>query len=94
MEAQTTAWLILGLGFALPLLHVCLARNGGAWLPPPGSRCPLGPRVGWIVMVLLLGPVGWLLFALSRRRAGKSVQAQPPEAPRGQRLNKASTPDL
>lgn len=89
MDPKLIAWLILGLGFALPLLHVCLAHNGGAWLPPPGSRCPLGPRVGWIVLVLLLGPFGWLLFALSRRRAWRSLQPQ-----RDHRWNKESTPDL
>ena len=33
----------------------------------PGSGCPLGPRVGWLVLVLLLGPVGWLLYIVRRR---------------------------
>jgi hypothetical protein len=47
---------------------VLLSPRGGRWTPPPGSRCPLGPRVGWIVLVLLLGPVGWLMFWRSRRR--------------------------
>jgi len=68
MSAQTTAWLILIFGFLLPLLHVALAPGGGPWRPPPDSRCPLGPRAGWFVMVLLLGPVGWLLYLASRRR--------------------------
>ena len=60
------AWTVLIGGWLLPLLLVALAPRGGPWLPPPGSRCPLGPRPGWLVIVLLLGPVGWLLYA--RRR--------------------------
>ena len=68
MEEKLLAWAILGLGWLLPLAHVMLSPRGGSWTPPPGSGCPLGPRVGWIVLVLLLGPVGWLLFWRSRRR--------------------------
>jgi hypothetical protein len=62
------AWLILIGGFVLPLLHVALSPKAGPWSPPPGARCPFGPRVGWLVMILLFGPVGWLLFLVSRRR--------------------------
>ncbi|NIA70537.1 hypothetical protein HBA54_18230 [Pelagibius litoralis] len=68
MDPKLTAWLILGFGYLLPLAHITLSRNAGSWRPPPGSRCPMGPRVGWLVMVLLLGPLGWLLFWRSRRR--------------------------
>lgn len=63
-----TAWLIVILGYALPLAHVMLSPSGGSWTPPPDSGCPLGPRVGWIVLVLLLGPIGWFLFLRSRAR--------------------------
>ncbi len=62
------AWLILIGGFILPLVHVAVSPKAGPWSPPPGARCPFGPRVGWLVMVLLLGPIGWLLFLASRRR--------------------------
>ena len=68
MSPQITAWMILLLGYLLPMTHVTLSPRGGPWLPPPGSRCPLGPRVGWLVMVLLLGPIGWLLYLRGRRR--------------------------
>ena len=68
-QAELIAWSVLIGGYALPLAHVLLSPAAGRWTPPPGSRCPLGPRVGWLVMVLLLGPIGWLLFATSRRRA-------------------------
>lgn len=71
MSAQTTAWLILIFGYVLPLVHVAAAPGGGPWRPAPEARCPLGPRVGWLVMVLLLGPLGWLLYLrarLKRRR--------------------------
>ena len=62
-----TAWLILILGYFLPLAHVLLAPTAGSWRPPPGTRCPVGPRVGWLVLVLLLGPIGWLMFLRARR---------------------------
>jgi len=61
------AWLIVILGYILPLGHVVFSPRGGAWLPPPGSRCPFGPRTGWLVIVLLLGPIGWLLYMRARR---------------------------
>lgn len=68
MNEQTIAWTILLGGFVLPLAHVLLSPRGGPWRPPPGSRCPLGPRAGWVVMVLFLGPVGWLLYMRARPR--------------------------
>lgn len=58
---------ILPVGWLLPLLHVALSRRAGTWRPPPGAGCPFGPRTGWLVMVLLLGPVGWLLFLRGTR---------------------------
>lgn len=62
------AWLILIAGFALPLAHVAASPRSGPWRPPPGARCPFGPRAGWLVIVLLLGPVGWLLYMRARRK--------------------------
>ena len=66
--SPVVAWLILIVGLALPLAHVVLSPRAGSWTPPPGARCPLGPRVGWIVLVLMLGPIGWLMFMRARRR--------------------------
>lgn len=60
-------WSILLFGYLLPIAHVALSRRAGPWRPPPAARCPLGPRAGWLVLVLLLGPLGWLLFVLRRR---------------------------
>jgi hypothetical protein len=68
LSETLVAWAILGFGWLLPLAHVALSPRAGRWMPPPGSGCPLGPRVGWLVLVLLLGPVGWLLFWRSRKR--------------------------
>ncbi|MDH3473819.1 MAG: hypothetical protein OEM59_09000 [Rhodospirillales bacterium] len=68
MDPTLLASLILVLGWLLPLAHVALSPRGGPWTPSPGSGCPLGPRVGWLVLVLLLGPLGWLMFAA--RKAG------------------------
>ncbi len=68
MVATTIAWLVLIFGFALPLAHVALAVKGGPWRPPPGARCPFGPRAGWFATVLFLGPLGWLLYLRARNR--------------------------
>jgi len=68
MSQVVVAWLILAVGFVAPLLHVALSRRGGPWLPPPGARCPLGPRIGWLVLVLVLGPIGWLLYMRGRTK--------------------------
>ncbi len=65
---QTTALLLVLALYVAPLLHVLLSPSAGSFRPPPGSRCPMGPRLGWIVMVLLLGPVGWLMFMTRKRR--------------------------
>lgn len=75
MSEVLIAWTILLLGFVAPLAHVILSPSGGPWTPPPGSGCPLGPRVGWIVLVLLLGPLGWLLFLRSRRQRARTPRA-------------------
>jgi hypothetical protein len=68
MEDRLLAWTLFGLFYLLPLGHVVLARRGGPFTPPPGSGCPLGPRTGWLVLVLLLGPIGWLLYIRGRAR--------------------------
>jgi hypothetical protein len=64
----TTALIVIAVFYAAPLLHVLVSPSAGPLRPPPGSRCPMGPRLGWLVLVLLLGPVGWLLF-MTRRSA-------------------------
>jgi hypothetical protein len=66
--SPTAAWITVVVGYFLPLAHVAVSPSGGPWRPPSGARCPLGPRVGWIVLVLLLGPLGWLLFMHAHRR--------------------------
>ncbi len=61
-------WLVLAVFWGLPLAHVALSPQAGPWRAPEGAGCPFSPRVGWLVMVLLLGPVGWLLFVFRKRR--------------------------
>ena len=65
--SPTTAWIIVIVWLVIPALHVIASPNGGAWRPPEGSKCPFGPRVGWLVIVLLFGFFGWLMFLRSRR---------------------------
>jgi len=62
------AWAILLIGFALPLAHVALSPAAGPWRMPQGARCPFSPRIGWLVIVLFLGPIGWILFMTRKRR--------------------------
>jgi hypothetical protein len=74
MSSTLLAWAFLICGYVLPLLHVALSAKSGPWRPPPGSACPLGPRTGWLVMVSLLGPIGWLLFLTARTRKGPGAR--------------------
>ena len=62
------AWLFLIFFYLLPVAHVALSPRGGPWRMPAGARCPFSPRVGWLVIVITLGALGWLLY-LRRRRA-------------------------
>jgi hypothetical protein len=64
---QTTALIVVAVFYGAPLLHVLLSPSAGSYRPAPGMRCPMGPRLGWLVMVLLLGPIGWLMFVTRRR---------------------------
>ena len=64
------AWIAVLVLLVAPLVHVAVSPRGGPFAPPAGSRCPLGPRVGWLVIVLLLGPLGWLVYMARRRGAG------------------------
>ena len=68
MDDRLIAWSLFTLLYLLPLGHVLVARRGGPFTPPSGSGCPLGPRAGWLVLVLLLGPIGWLLYLRGRGR--------------------------
>ena len=72
MSATVLAWLVLVFGFALPLAHVAFSAKGGPWRPPPGAGCPFGPRAGWFVIVLVLGPLGWLLYLRARNKTSNT----------------------
>ncbi len=63
---------VLFLFWGLPLLHVGLSPAAGPWRARPGASCPFSPRLGWLFVVLVLGPAGWLLFVLRRRRSTPS----------------------
>ncbi|MEK9722495.1 MAG: hypothetical protein VW405_03280 [Rhodospirillaceae bacterium] len=62
------AWTVVAVGYLLPLAHVTLSPSAGPWRAPEGARCPFSPRVGWLVIVLLLGLIGWVMFWRARRR--------------------------
>ncbi len=64
------AWFVVMVFYLAPLAHVVLSPSAGPWRAPKGSRCPFSPRVGWVVIVIVLGIVGWVLFWTRRRRDG------------------------
>jgi hypothetical protein len=68
---RPTAIALLLVFYVAPLLHVLVSPKAGPFRPPPGARCPLGPRLGWLVLTLMLGPIGWLMFMTRRRRTAK-----------------------
>ena len=65
--SQIVGWTAVLVLLVTPLIHVAVSPRGGPFRPPAGARCPLGPRVGWLVIVLLLGPLGWLVYMARRR---------------------------
>jgi hypothetical protein len=65
--SAATAWIIMIIWFIIPILHVVTSIKGGSWHPPKGSTCPFGPRTGWLIIVLLLGLVGWAIFLRAKR---------------------------
>ncbi|MSO93651.1 MAG: hypothetical protein EXQ86_09675 [Rhodospirillales bacterium] len=67
-EGALVGWAVLFFGLILPMAHVIVSPRSGRWLPGPGSRCPFGPRVGWIVLIIMLGPIGWLMYMRKRNR--------------------------
>ena len=75
MDAST-AWIVIAALWLAPLLHVTLSPRSGPFLPPKGTRCPFGPRLGWMVMVLLLGALGWLMFVNARYRRARAVPGE------------------
>jgi hypothetical protein len=62
---------ILMLWIVLPTLHVIFSPRSGPWLAPEGTKCPFGPRLGWLTIVIMLGLVGWIMFIRSRNRFSK-----------------------
>ena len=71
---------VLFLFWGAPMLHVILTPDAGPWRAPPGSGCPFSPRVGWLVLVLLLGPLGWLMFRTNLRRRRQALQRKAAQA--------------
>ncbi len=67
-------WAIFAVTFVFPLLHVALTRD--MMTRPDDGACPFSPRAGWLVLVLFLGPIGWLMFIHARHRRRRT--ARPP----------------
>lgn len=83
--SPAAAWTVIIVGFVLPLIHVALSKDIAPAKPAEdGAICPFSPRLGWLVIVLFLGPIGWLMFMASRRKrramtATRGAAAQPRE---------------
>lgn len=95
--SPAAAWTFIILGFVLPMVHVAIspglsapARQSGVDGPP--STCPFSPRTGWLVIVLFLGPIGWLMFLHSRRR-NRRAGSLSKNAPTVGHLGEAVPPD-
>ena len=61
-------------GFIFPLIHVALTIKPVN--QPDTSKCPFSPRTGWFIIILILGPLGWLMFlyTLSQDRKNRSLE--------------------
>ncbi len=68
MDPKLTAWLIVILGYLLPLAHVVLSPRAGSWGPPPGSGCPLSSVDG----------VTWSFIGVESRGIVSTVQHRRP----------------
>ncbi|MEM7652303.1 MAG: hypothetical protein AAF220_03890 [Pseudomonadota bacterium] len=73
------AWIFLIAFFAAPLCHVALSPRGGPYRAPEGSKCPVSPRIGWLIIVLFLGAIGWLMYmrgtSSARRHSASAPQS-------------------
>ena len=65
--SPTIAWIFLIVGFVLPIAHILVSPKSGPWKASEGAGCPIGSRWGWVVIVLFLGPIGWLMYMKKRR---------------------------
>lgn len=78
MDSQILAYVILIFGFVLPMVHVAFSASAGPWRMPAEARCPFSPRIGWLVIVAFLGPIGWLMFVTRKTRKGRPPAEKPP----------------
>lgn len=60
------AWTLLIVGFIIPIAHIIVSPKSGPWSAPKGAGCPIGSRLGWVVIILFLGPIGWLMYMKKR----------------------------
>lgn len=67
---QIIALAFIFLAYVLPLSHVALTHD--IVERPKDRTCPFSPRAGWIVIILFIGPIGWLMFIRSRKQYRKS----------------------
>lgn len=82
--SPAAAWAVIIIGFVLPLIHIAVSRDIETAQPTKdGGTCPFSPRMGWLVIVLFLGPIGWLMFMASRRKKRARARSLPLQAPPG-----------
>jgi hypothetical protein len=78
--SPAAAWAVIIIGFVLPLIHVALSKDiSQPAAAKDGAPCPFSPRMGWLVIVLFLGPIGWLMFMASRRKKRAMAAARAAE---------------
>ena len=60
------AWIFLIVGFIIPMAHIVFSSKSGPWLAPKETKCPIGTKFGWLIIVIILGPIGWLMYMKKR----------------------------
>ena len=65
------AWALIVIWILLPTLYIALFSGRGGWTAPKTSKCPFGPKVGWILISCFLGLIGLFLFFRSQRNRSK-----------------------
>ncbi len=69
----TTAWIFVIVFWLAPIVHVATSPRSGPAHAPEGARCPFGPRVGWLVIVVLLGACASFVTYLINKARGSGL---------------------
>ena len=66
------AWAIVIIWMVLPIVFILISKKAGSWVAPKESRCPFGPKMGWLVIIIFLGVIGLLIFFRTKHSQRKT----------------------